>query len=77
MFPVYLIHDAGNVGRMYYSQINTWWNTLPFYHFAFYTAILIIILFVFTLSFDQLRKQIWKRIVLIYENSIYRKHIHA
>lgn len=77
MFPVYLIHDAGKVGRMYYSQINTWWNTLPFYLFAFYTAILIIILFVFTLSFDQLRKQIWKRLVLIYENSIYRKHIHA
>lgn len=62
MFPVYLIHEGGNVSKWYYATVEEWWTTLSIPIFLLYTAGFIIALFVLTISVDQLRKKCWSLI---------------
>ena len=62
MFPVYLIHEGGNVSKWYYATVEEWWTTLSISTFLLYTAGFIIALFVLTISVDQLRKKCWSLI---------------
>lgn len=62
MFPVYLIHEGGNVSKWYYATVEEWWTTLSIPTFLLYTAGFIIALFVLTISVDQLRKKCWSLI---------------
>ena len=57
MFPVYLIHEGGNVSKWYYVTVEEWWTTLNIPTFVLYTAGFIIALFVLTIAVDQLRKK--------------------
>ena len=62
MFPVYLIHEGGNVSKWYYATVEEWWATLSIPTFLLYTTGFIIALFVLTISVDQLRKKCWSSI---------------
>lgn len=62
MFPVYLIHEGGNVSKWYYATVEEWWTTLNIPTFVLYTAGFIIALFVLTIAVDQLRKKCWSLI---------------
>ena len=62
MFPVYLIHEGGNVSKWYYVTVEEWWTTLNIPTFVLYTAGFIIALFVLTIAVDQLRKKCWSLI---------------
>lgn len=57
MFPVYLIHEGGNVSRWFYGSIGRLWmnqHDLFFYYIPIY----VLALFLITISVDQLRKYI-------------------
>lgn len=62
MFPVYLIHEGGNVSKWYYVTVEEWWTTFNIPTFVLYTAGFIIALFVLTIAVDQLRKKCWSLI---------------
>lgn len=63
MFPVYLIHDGGNVGQAFYSLVGKWWNETNDYSFYGKVLILILFLFMITICVDQLRKWLMPFIV--------------
>lgn len=63
MFPVYLIHDGGNVGQAFYSLVGKWWNETNDYLFFGKVLILILFLFMITICVDQLRKWLMPFIV--------------
>lgn len=73
IFPVYLIHDGGNVGKHLYTMIGEWWRDNSTMLFSCYIVLFIICLFVFTLLIDIPRKWlsscIVKRIAGVCQNT--------
>lgn len=63
VFPVYLIHDGGNVGKFFYATIGTWWKEDSLCIFALQVLLLIVSLFVMTIAIDQIRKYLAPYIV--------------
>lgn len=80
MFPVYLIHDGGNVGLVFYGTIGSWWQLYGITTFLGYTVMLILGLFTMAVFIDQLRKVLAPYVVNFLcgiekqaENLFYRK----
>lgn len=80
MFPVYLIHDGGNVGHVFYGTIGSWWQLYGITTFLGYTVMLILGLFTMAVFIDQLRKVLAPYVVNFLcgiekqaENLFYRK----
>ena len=63
VFPVYLIHDGGNVGKLFYASIGALWKGNAPCIFVLQVLVLIVALFLVTIMLDQIRKYLAPYIV--------------
>jgi hypothetical protein len=59
-FAVYLVHTSPYIFHIYYIEvIRCWYETEPLPFFVFYTLVLIIFYFMFSVLFDKVRIWVW------------------
>lgn len=70
-FAVYLVHNSPYIFQPYYIDvIRCWYFTESSIHFMLYTIGLIVVYFVFSILFDQVRIIVWRSVNSIYNYNL-------